>query len=207
MSILLAGAILVLPPALLQPHVPQSPVPAVSREIVQPIPAPPTREQEIHMLALALYFEGRINEPDEGLQAIASVIMNRVAHPRFGDTITEVVSQGAEPGKTSGGCQFSFMCDEYPEDVEVLCQLRPEEMLRYWGEAGCKNRFAAYHAFAKAYLENGTDNTGRATMYYAASMKKAPYWHVDLIKSSKRRIGSHWFAQSRRFLSTTPEKE
>jgi spore germination cell wall hydrolase CwlJ-like protein len=175
-------------------------IPSVSQEVVQPLPPPPTKEAEEHLLALALYFEARIHEPDEGLQAIASVILNRVRSPFFPDTITEVVSQGASPGKTTGGCQFSFMCDQYPEDIEVLCQLRPNEMLRHWGEDGCNNRFKSYQAFAKQYLLNGQDNTGKADMYYAASMKRAPYWHVDLVARSKRLIGSHWFAQSRRFL-------
>lgn len=155
-------------------------------------------EDEVNTLAMALYFEGNINEPLEGLQAIASVIINRKQSPYFPDTIRKVVSHGARPGKTNGGCQFSFMCDKYPEDIQLLCQLRPLDLEKHWGENPCEKRWEAYLAFARGYLENGADNTNGANMYYAAWMGK-PYWYKDLIKGSIVRRGSHFFGRSRHF--------
>jgi spore germination cell wall hydrolase CwlJ-like protein len=43
-------------------------------------------ESAIFCLALNVYFEAR-NEPAEGKVAVAQVVMNRKADPRFPDTI------------------------------------------------------------------------------------------------------------------------
>lgn len=195
-----AGALLLLPLALSQavPVNEPAPAPQTSFEVVQPIPPPPTFEQEAHALALALYFEGNTNESKEGLQAIASVIVNRRNSPYFPDTIKEVVAHGAGNGKTNGGCQFSFMCDQYPEDIELLCQLRPLDLEKYWGENACQKRWDAYYAFAVEYLTSGQDNTDNANMYYAVWMGR-PYWYRDLIRGSIVRRGSHMFGRSRHF--------
>ncbi|MEK7462734.1 MAG: cell wall hydrolase [Patescibacteria group bacterium] len=199
-----AGALLLLPivpqnlPSVGLPQNPPLISPLVSNEVVQAIPPPPTFEEEAQTLAMALYFEGRTNESDEGLRAIASVIVNRTKLPNFGNTIAEVVSHGAN-GQTTGGCQFSYQCDEYPEDIELLCRLRPLDLQKHWGENACVKRFEAYLAFAKAYLSNGKDNTGGANMYYAAWMRKRPYWYKELIPGSIVTLGSHVFGRNKRF--------
>ncbi len=164
--------------------------------------------EDIQYLTLALYFEGAPNESKEGLQGIASVIVNRVNSRYFPNTIKDVVMQGAR-GQTTGGCQFSFMCDPYPEDKELLCQLpkRAIDMQMHWGENGCQKRWDAYRAFAEAFLTHKEDNTGKALMYYAATMKRQPYWHVDLVKSSRVQRGSHLFFRSKRFKETEEKIE
>jgi spore germination cell wall hydrolase CwlJ-like protein len=173
---------------------------APSVAIVQPLPPPPTPEENAYWLALAIYFEGRTDEPEEGLGAIASVILNRTKSPYFPDTIKGVVSHGAN-GQINGGCQFSFMCDQYPEDIELLCQLRPLDLKKHWGENACQKRWQVYLDFARTYLQNGKDNTGGANMYFAAWMKKKPYWYKELITSSIVRRGSHVFGRNKRFES------
>lgn len=173
-------------------------VTVVPMEVVQPIPTPPTFEEEAYTLALALYFEGNTKESDEGLQAIASVIVNRTKLPYFGNTIAEVVSHGAN-GQTTGGCQFSYQCDEYPEDIELLCRLRPVDLQKHWGDNACQKRFEAYLVFARNYLTNGQDNTHGANMYYAAWMRKRPYWYKELVPESIMILGSHVFGRNRRF--------
>ena len=180
------------------PALAEIPIPTVAYEVVQPIPPPPTAEENAYYLALTLYFEGRTDEPNEGLQAIASVIMNRTRSPHFPDTIKGVVTHGAN-GQATGGCQFSFMCDQYPEDIQLLCQLRPLDLQTHWGENACVKRWDAYLAFAKDWLTHRQDNTGKALMYYAASMAKPPYWYSDLVKSSKVQRGSHLFFRSKIF--------
>ena len=57
-------------------------------------------------LALALYFEAR-TEGREGMLAVASVVLNRVAHPAFPNSVCAVVTQGGERPP----CQFSWWCD------------------------------------------------------------------------------------------------
>jgi N-acetylmuramoyl-L-alanine amidase len=59
-----------------------------------------------HCLALAMYWEAKSEGPD-GMWAVASVVLNRVAHPEFPDTVCGVVKQGGE----SPPCQFSWWCD------------------------------------------------------------------------------------------------
>ena len=62
--------------------------------------------QEAHCLALAIYWEAK-NEDEEGMLAVASVVLNRVAHPQFPETVCGVVKQGGE----APPCQFSWWCD------------------------------------------------------------------------------------------------
>lgn len=59
-------------------------------------------------LTAAIYYEAA-NEPDDGQRAVAQVVLNRVRHPAWPDTICDVVYQGTErPGTL---CQFTFGCD------------------------------------------------------------------------------------------------
>ncbi len=62
-------------------------------------------------LTKALYFEAR-GETIAGQIAVAEVILNRVDHPRYPDSVCSVVNQGAH---RLNACQFSFMCDGEPE--------------------------------------------------------------------------------------------
>jgi spore germination cell wall hydrolase CwlJ-like protein len=57
-------------------------------------------------LALAMYWEAKSEGP-EGMRAVASVVLNRVAHPAFPNTVCAVVTQGGERPP----CQFSWWCD------------------------------------------------------------------------------------------------
>ena len=64
------------------------------------------RGEAAHCLALAMYWEARA-EGAEGMLAVAAVVLNRVAHAEFPDTVCEVVKQGGEMPP----CQFSWWCD------------------------------------------------------------------------------------------------
>ena len=59
-------------------------------------------------LTAAIYYEAG-NEPEQGQRAVAQVILNRVRHPAYPDTVCGVVYQGTERGDTL--CQFTFGCD------------------------------------------------------------------------------------------------
>ncbi len=65
-----------------------------------------TREQAIGCLALTMYWEAKA-EGAEGMRAVAAVVLNRVAHPKFPRTVCGVVRQGGERPP----CQFSWWCD------------------------------------------------------------------------------------------------
>ena len=70
-------------------------------------PEPRQRGPEWKCLATALYFEAR-GEPVKGQFAVAEVILNRVADPRYPDSVCAVVNQD---------CQFSYTCDGKPERI------------------------------------------------------------------------------------------
>lgn len=63
--------------------------------------------EERHCLAQAIYFEAA-NESRVGQLAVADVVLNRVKHPAYPNSICGVVFEGSTR-KT--GCQFTFTCD------------------------------------------------------------------------------------------------
>ena len=65
------------------------------------------RGRALQCLASAVYYEAA-SESDDGQRAVAQVVLNRVMHPAFPDTVCGVVYQGSE---RASGCQFSFACD------------------------------------------------------------------------------------------------
>ena len=65
------------------------------------------RTRALQCLTAAVYYEAA-SEPDSGQRAVAQVVLNRVAHPAYPDTVCGVVFQGSE---RRTGCQFSFTCD------------------------------------------------------------------------------------------------
>lgn len=64
------------------------------------------RARALECLTAAVYYEAA-PEPDDGERAVAQVVLNRVRHPAFPNTVCGVVYQGSE----RSGCQFSFACD------------------------------------------------------------------------------------------------
>jgi hypothetical protein len=64
--------------------------------------------RSLDCLSQAIYYEAA-NESEEGQRAVAQVVLNRVRHPAWPDTVCGVVYQG--PMRAGGGCQFTFTCD------------------------------------------------------------------------------------------------
>ncbi len=58
-------------------------------------------------LAAAIYYEAG-HESISGRQAVAQVVLNRVRHPAYPNSVCAVVFQGAT---RATGCQFTFTCD------------------------------------------------------------------------------------------------
>ncbi len=87
-------------------------------------PIPLNLEDSVDCLVLNIYHEAR-GEPPEGQLAVAKVVMNRVAHPRFPDSVCAVIKQGGEWPRNN--CQFSWWCDgrsDAPNDEAALKALR-----------------------------------------------------------------------------------
>lgn len=57
-------------------------------------------------LARSAYFEAR-DQGREGMEAVVSVILNRLDHPEFPDDVCAVIEEGGE----TPPCQFSWWCD------------------------------------------------------------------------------------------------
>ena len=74
-------------------------------QAVDPAGAEPL-DDAITCLARTVYWEAR-GEATADMEAIASVVMNRLGHEGFPTTVCSVVRQGQE----RGACQFSWWCD------------------------------------------------------------------------------------------------
>ncbi len=119
-------------------------------------------------LTMAVYYEAA-NESDAGQRAVAQVVLNRLAHPGYPDTVCGVVFQGSE---RSTGCQFTFTCDG---------SLARMPARTWWNRAA---------GVARAALSGAVyAPVGLATHYHTVAVH--PYWadtldHVDT-------IGAHRF--------------
>ena len=72
-------------------------------------------DDEWRCLTEAIYFEAR-GEEVPGQFAVGEVILNRVDHPAYPDSVCGVVEQGTRSGRLHK-CQFSYNCDGLVEEV------------------------------------------------------------------------------------------
>lgn len=63
-------------------------------------------DRSLQCLTEAIYYEAR-SETEAGQRAVAQVVLNRVRHPAYPNTVCGVVYQGSH---RTTGCQFSFTC-------------------------------------------------------------------------------------------------
>ena len=126
------------------------------------------RLRSLDCLTAAVYYEAA-NEPVNGQRAVAQVVLNRVRHPAYPNSVCGVVFEGA---RRSTGCQFSFSCDG---------SLRRAPMASHWGRAR-QVAEAALNGYVYAPV-------GWATHYHANYV--VPYWSSSLVKSAN--VGMHIF--------------
>ena len=127
-----------------------------------------SRERAEKCLTEAIYYEAG-SESVEGQRAVAQVVLNRVRHAAFPNSVCGVVYQGSE---RSTGCQFTFTCDG------SLARLPSRSG---WQRATQVAREALDGAvFAPV---------GHATHYHATWM--LPYWASSVAMVG--RIGGHVF--------------
>ena len=126
------------------------------------------RARALDCLTSAAYYEAG-NESDDGIRAVAQVVLNRVRHPAFPSSVCGVVYQGST---RSTGCQFTFTCDG--------------SLLRQPNAAS----WARSRRIAEAALSGFVfAPVGWATHYHANYV--LPYWAPTLAKNAV--IGAHLF--------------
>lgn len=129
---------------------------------------PTARTRALECLTSAVYYEAA-GEPEQGQQAVAQVVLNRVRHPAFPGTICGVVYQGST---LPTGCQFSFTCDG---------SLLREPDRRAWNRA---------QGIALAALSGFVcTEVGLSTHYHTDRV--VPYWATSLDKDAQ--VGAHIF--------------
>lgn len=118
-------------------------------------------------LARSIYWEAK-GEDRPGMEAIASVVMNRLGNGSFPNTVCGVVKEGKE----SGACQFSWWCDGRPDDVEE------------------ESRYTITMEIARQALNRQLpDRTGGALYFHGG--KVTPSWDNDYVQTAE--FGHHRF--------------
>ena len=130
--------------------------------------SPAARARSLDCLTAGIYYEAA-TEPTDGQRAVAQVILNRVRHPAYPNTVCGVVFEGA---MRRTGCQFSFTCDG---------SLRRAPTPAYWERA---RRVAAEALNGYVYAP-----VGLALNYHASYV--VPYWASSLSKNAN--VGLHIF--------------
>jgi hypothetical protein len=119
-------------------------------------------------LTTAIYYEAA-SESDAGQRAVAQVVLNRVAHSAWPNTVCGVVYQGSA---RQTGCQFSFTCDG---------SLARRPSRGGWERAG---RIARAALAGTVYAP-----VGLSTHYHTLAVH--PYWADSLNRTTV--IGAHVF--------------
>lgn len=107
--------------------------------------------KELNCMATAIYFEAR-GESYRGQVAVGQVVMNRVKHKLYPDTICSVVFQNQH---RRNACQFSFACDGIPERVyDKKAWVQAEEIAKgviagdlYLSEVGYATHYHATYVY------------------------------------------------------------
>lgn len=129
------------------------------------------RARALECLAGAVYYEAG-NESVSGKRAVAQVVLNRVSHDSYPNSVCGVVYQGSQ---RATGCQFTFTCDG---------SLARSPSRVGWARA----RFVAEEALSGTVF----DRVGLSTHYHAKYV--VPYWGASLLKTAT--IGAHIFYRS-----------
>jgi spore germination cell wall hydrolase CwlJ-like protein len=124
-------------------------------------------DDAITCLARSIYWEANRKDFAE-MEAVANVVMNRLGHKGFPNTICAVVKQGHE----QGACQFSWWCDGRSDDA------REDEPYSHAKEIARKalNR----------QLKDPTDGA-----LYFHNRKVTPNWSKEYIRTVE--VGEHLF--------------
>jgi len=124
--------------------------------------------RDLDCLTQAAYYEAR-GEGRDGMRAVTQVVLNRVRHSAFPNSVCGVVFQGA--GRRTG-CQFSFTCDG---------SMRGRVNQAAWNRA----REVASAALSGAVFAG----VGNATHFHTTGV--SPAWRHSLVPVGQ--VGDHLF--------------
>jgi spore germination cell wall hydrolase CwlJ-like protein len=130
---------------------------------------PVDQMRSLDCMTQAVYYEAG-NQSEDGQRAVAQVVINRVRHPAWPNSVCGVVYQGAM--RAGGGCQFTFTCDG---------SLGRAPMPALWAQA---RRIAAEALAGRTFAP-----VGMSTFYHANYV--FPSWAPRLVKTAV--IGAHMF--------------
>ncbi len=135
-------------------------------------------QAEKDCLAKAVYHEAR-GEPEAGQWAVAQVILNRVSHHKYPNTVCAVVYQNAHKANR---CQFSFACDGKSDAGGI-----GNRIVRVsWVKAG----LIAGHAYKQFQQEKPVELLPATTLFYHAA-RVQPKWASAYQRV--KTIGAHIF--------------
>ncbi|KPA95549.1 MULTISPECIES: cell wall hydrolase [Pseudomonas] len=115
----------------------------------------------ITCLSRTIYWEAKGGEPAD-MEAVASVVINRLGHDGFPGTICEVVKQGSE----KKACQFSWWCDGRPDDVQE------------------EDRYALAKEIARKALNQQLEDRTHGAMYFH-DRSVSPDWVRQYIRTAE----------------------
>jgi len=144
------------------------PSPAAAAYAFRPT-TPVDQMRSLDCLTQAIYYEAG-NQSEDGQRAVAQVVLNRVRHPVWPNSVCGVVYQGAM--RAGGGCQFTFTCDG---------SLARTPVPTLWARA---RQYAAEALAGRTYA-----GVGLSTFYHANYV--FPSWAPRLVKTAQ--IGAHIF--------------
>lgn len=129
-------------------------------QAVDPAGAKPV-DEPLTCLARTIYWEAKGGTPAD-MEAVASVVLNRLGHEGFPGTVCEVVKQGADKKV----CQFSWWCDGRSDDVQE------------------EDRYSVAKEIArKALNQQLPDRTGGAMYFHDRKVK--PDWAGKYLKTAE----------------------
>ena len=126
------------------------------------------RVRAVECLTSAIYYEAA-TEPVDGHRAVAQVVLNRVRHPAYPNSVCGVVYEGAQ---RATGCQFTFTCDGSLARAPVPSLWQRARVI---AEAALAGRVYAPVGWATHYHTNWV----------------VPYWSSSLVKAAN--VGTHIF--------------
>jgi spore germination cell wall hydrolase CwlJ-like protein len=139
-------------------------------QAVDPVGKEPL-DNAITCLSRTIYWEAR-GEGTASMEAIANVVMNRLGHEGYPDTICEVVRQGHE----QGSCQFSWWCDGRSD------------------EAKDDDSYAIAKEVARKALNRQLPDRTHGALYFH-QRKAHPHWSTKYIKTAE--LGEFTFYKPR----------
>ncbi|WP_415756659.1 cell wall hydrolase [Pseudomonas sp. LT1P18] len=129
-------------------------------QAVDPVGASPL-DDAITCMARSIYWEAK-GKSSADMEAVASVVMNRLGHEGFPDTVCAVVKQGSE----TKNCQFSWWCDGRSDQVQEETQ------------------YAIAKEIARKALNKQLNDRTHGAMYFH-DRKVKPAWARKYIKTTE----------------------